>query len=348
MAFLSLIWITALVMIGLALCWMSGLILMRLVHARAAARRAKDRAAVVTGLSAILQGDLAGADLLAPYGDRARLMAEALLEFQALVRGSEQEQLLEVLRRKGLVEILAQRLRRGSLAGRLASLEALAALGGEEALAAMRRAASDAGPEMRMAAIKGLADSGAPPSVGRLLDYAVSGELPASRLYAEVLRKVVGADPQAAAAALARTDLPPSLRGLLLEALGRAGDYAILPSLIEAADSPEVEVRIAAIRALGALQHPAGEAAISRAVADEQWIVRSAAAEAAGASGFERLGEALDHLLGDPEWWVRFRAGEALLKLGREGVERLRAAAASERPLAQRAAELALAERNPA
>lgn len=77
---------------------------------------------------------------------------------------------------------------------------------------------------------------------------------------------------------------------------------------------------------------------------DERWVVRSAAAEAAGLAGFSRLVHDLDLLLGDPEWWVRFRAGEALVSLGGEGVSLLTRTASGERPLANLAAEAALAE----
>lgn len=345
---LSLIWLSALILMGMSLSWMSSLILLRLVNTRAATRRADDRAAVIAGLSGVLREDPTATEQLRPYCTRARLMAEALLEFQGLIRGADQERMLEALRELGLVAVLDHRLQRGSLAGRLASVEALAALGGEEARTALRRAASDRRPEVRAAAIKGLADAGYPPSVGRLLDYAVSGDLTPSRLYDELMRQVVATDPAGAAAALQRSDLTPTLRALLLEALGAAGDYSVLPTLIAAAEEQDVEVRTAAIRGLGRLQHPAGREAIATAIADGHWVVRSAAAEAAGAAGFVELGDGLQELLGDPEWWVRLRAGQALLGLGREGLIRLHAAAASERPVAQRAAELALAERSAA
>src|SRR5690606_22163343 len=119
---------------------------------------------------------------------------------------------------------------------------------------------------------------------------------------------------------------------LLLDALGVSGDYGVLPDLITASTDADVEVRVAAIRALGRLQHPGGEAALARGMADTAWIVRSAAAEAAGLSGFTRLCDGVDRLLDDPEWWVRFRAGEALVRLGEEGRRRLHAAVRSARP----------------
>lgn len=195
-----------------------------------------------------------------------------------------------------------------------------------------------------MAALKAMADSGAQPSVGRLIDYVVAGEVEPSRLFADLLRQVTAADTPAALLALRRHDLTPEMRALLVDALGFSGDYRVLQSLVEAASDSHEEVRTAAVRGLGRLQHPAGETAIARAMTDPAWIVRSAAAEAAGAAGFSKLVAGLDGLLADPEWWVRFRAGEALVAIGADGLSVLRRAAEGERALASRAAALAMAE----
>lgn len=344
MSSLAIVWITALALMAAALAWMSGLIVLRLVNERRAVRLAADRRAVVDGFSALLREQPGAADRLRPYIGRARLMGDALLEFQGLIRGADQDRVLEELRTLGLVDTLALRLGRGSRAGRLTALEALSALGGDSARTAIRRVMDTAPPELRMVAVKAMANTGAPPSVGRLLDYAVAGDLAPSRLYADLLRQVTAADPAATVAALGRGDLTPILRALAVDALGFCGDYQVVPALIEVAKQSNPEVRTAAVRALGRLQHPAGEGAIAAAIEDDQWIVRSAGAEAAGSAGFSRLVGGLDRLLADDEWWVRFRAGEALVALGREGLAVLRQAADSERPVARRAAELALAE----
>jgi len=344
MPLLSLIWMTALGMIAMALAWMSQLIVARLINEWRAGGRAADRAAVIQGLMGVLRGAPDAAEALRPYVGRARLMADALLELQGLIRGDDQERVLAELRDLGLVQTLSARLHRGSRTGRMAVLEALAALGGPEAHAAIRSAISSSSPEVRMAALKAMADSGARPSVGRLIDYVVAGEVEASRLFADLLRQVTAIDVPAALMALRRQDLTPDMRALLVDALGVSGDYGVLESLIQAASHPHEEVRTAAVRGLGRLQHPAGEGAIAGAMRDPTWIVRSAAAEAAGAAGFSRLVAGLDQLLADPEWWVRFRAGEALVAIGADGLSVLRRAAEGERALASRAAALAMAE----
>lgn len=340
-----LIWLVALTLIAGAVLWMLTLVGLRLRHERTASRRTDDRQAIIEALVAILQHAPDAGDRLVPYIPRARLLAESLLEFQSLIRGSDNDLVLDELRRLGAVQVMCARLHRGSRAGRISCLEALAALGGQEAQAAMRGALDHRDPDIRISAMKALVQSGAEISMGQLMALVQSGRLPSSRLLAELVRQMAGARPQEAVDVLAAGDLSTFGRAMLLDALGSSGDYAVLPTLIEAADDADPEARTAALRSLGRLQHPAAEPAIGAALADAAWPVRAAAAEAAGHARLARLIDPLAALLDDPEWWVRFRASEALALLGKVGVERLRQIAQGAEGGAQRTAALALAER---
>jgi HEAT repeat protein len=344
MSALTGLWVAALVLTGAALAWMTVLIGLRLWRRRADARRAADRQIVQGAMVAMLQGDGPAAERLRPYLGRARLMAGATLELLGLIRGSGEAVVLDELRRLGMVETLAARLTRGSQAGRLAALEALALFGGPMAEHALGAALNNSDREIRIAALKGLVTCGAPISVDTVLAQASGGARRPSRLFADILRKVTAANPADAIVALARPGLDVTSKGLLLEALGASGDYAAVEALIRATADGELEVRIAAVHALGRLMHPAAQMALAGALADPKWEVRAAAAEAAGYAGFTRLAEALGLLLGDRQWWVRFRAGAALARMGPPGLDQLRRAVAARTPLATRAAELALAE----
>ena len=343
---LALIWITALVLVAGAVIWLGLLIVLRINKDRAQAARARDRIAVTAAFLRILQDPEASGAALQPYLGRARLLAEALLDIQRLIRGADDERLLGVLRSAGVIHVLAARLHRGSRAGRLVSLEALAALAAPEAQVALRRALLEATDnDFRLATLKALTDAGAPAPIDRLIEYQAAGQIPASRLFGDLLRHAAMANPQAAVAALHRLDLGTVARPLLVDALGWTGDYQVLPSLIKATTSLDAEVRTAASRALGRLQHPLAEPALAQALQDQIWTVRSAAAEAVGQAGLQNLAPALQALLSDEEWWVRFRAGDALLRLGEAGREHLRTAAQEEGPVARQAAALAMAER---
>jgi HEAT repeat protein len=341
---LVLVWASALALSVAALSWMSGLIVARAFHQRADQRRGRRRQEVVSGLLAILQGDQGASARLEPHRRRGRLLAETLLEVLGLVRGADRERVLASLRAFGLADILAENLDRGSAASRIVSMEALAALGGADAIGALRRMLVHGPPGLRLPALKALVDAGAEMSVGRLVDYAVSGHVPAGRLFTEIVRRAASERPGEAISALDRTDLDGPATIVLLSALGSAGDYQALPKLIEGTQDDRPEVRGAAVRSLGRLMHPAAEDAVARALRDPVWFVRCAAAEAAGASGFVRLEEELAHLLDDEAWWVRFRAAEALAAHGQPGLQRLQRLSREGGGHAQVAASLALAE----
>ena len=129
------------------------------------------------------------------------------------------------------------------------------------------------------------------------------------------------------------------------EALGGSGDYRALEPLCLATRAPDLELRIACIRALGMLGHPGAETAVLAGLSDKVWMVRSAACESAGRIGLRAAIPLLAHQLRDEVWWVRFRAGEALAALGDTGREQLQRVAASGDDLSRRAASMVLAER---
>lgn len=343
MAPLTAIWASAFALALASVVWMAVLILLRLWRERRARELARARATVIAAISDLLRDRYEPARALTPYLRRASLMSDAILEFQGLIRGADQEAVIEKLRGLGLVQSLSDRLQGGGKAGRLMSIEAIGVLGGPEAVAALRAAAQTSEPDVRHAAWLALAQCGAPPPLATLLaDMDGAGVQPSKRV-AELIRRVVGHDPRQAEAALKGAHRPQT-RALLVDALGRSGDYATLPVLLEAVTDPDADVRSAAVRGLGRMQHPMTEAALRGALNDPEWPVQLAGAEAVGQSGFAELSGDLARLLGHPEWWVRFRAGEALARLGGSGIAALRAARSGAGDLAGDAAARALAE----
>ncbi|WP_309092741.1 HEAT repeat domain-containing protein [Phenylobacterium sp.] len=322
---------------------MSGLILQRVVQDRAQRRRVADRRAVEKALVAVMQGRAEAAFALRPFRRRARLMSETLLDFMSVVRGHDREVVVAALETVGVQQGLRARLRRGSMPGRLAAIEALAAFPGSETEKALRDVARES-PQLRLTALEALSRAGYDVPVRDLLDAAAQGDLRASGRFAEFLRERVVEHPQAGVGELARTDLSPELRVLLLEALGASGDYSVITALAANASHVDAAVRAAAVRALGRLQHPAGQAAVAAALDDPDPEVRAAGAGAAGEARLGRLADTLYARLSDDAWRVRFQAAAALGKLGPAGLERLRQAAALPDPAAQRAASLTLAE----
>jgi len=146
------------------------------------------------------------------------------------------------------------------------------------------------------------------------------------------------------AEALDKGSTDPRLERAMIETLG-LGDCRPASRAIErrlAAD--DVDVRVAAVRALGQLR--AGECApmmIAR-LADPEWPVRAQAARALGLAGAPEAVEPLAACLTDRAWWVRRHAAYALLALGEAGSRALReSASASPDPYARDIASEALA-----
>ncbi|WP_395671192.1 HEAT repeat domain-containing protein [Phenylobacterium sp.] len=343
---LALVWWTALGLVAASLSWVLALVAIRLVREARGRTLIARRSAVTRAMLGMLSGDQAAADRMAPYIRHPQLMAEAIMEFQGLIRGADQERVLSELCAMGAPSILKGRLRRGSREGRLVCLEALAVLDDDEAREALWSATRQHDPQVRHLAFQALAHGEGSPSLDPVLKEIARDPAQPSRLLIEVLRRAVVADTADALARLADPALPPSERALIVEALGSAGDYRLIPAIAAHAKHAEPEVRAAAVRGLGLLQHPMSEPTLATALIDPAWPVRAAAAEACGMASFGGLSEPLAALLSDEEWWVRFRAGEALARLGEVGVRRLQHAAASDDPQAQRVAAMALAERN--
>lgn len=343
---LALIWMTALTLVASSILWVLALIGVRLVRDARERVLAQERRTVTGALLGMLSSEASAAERLAPFLQRSQLMAEAIMELQGLIRGADQERVWAQLCAMGLPRILQQRLQRGTRDGRLVCLEALAALNNEEARAALWAATRQSDPQVRHLAFQALAAGDTPIPLELVLAETGRQRTRPSRLLTEVVRHAVTGDSARALAMLEDRNLAASDVALIIDSLGWTGDYSLIPVISAYAAHQEPDVRTAAIGSLGRLQHPMAEPALAAALNDPAWAVRAAAAEASGLANLGSLCEPLGQLLSDSEWWVRFRAGDALARLGSKGVTRLREIASTGDPLAQRAAELALAEHN--
>ena len=327
--------------------WLAGLVLARVFRNRRDARRNADREMLSSAYMSIMRGADDAAARLEPFQHRSRLLAETLLEVLGLVRGAERERLIESLFAAGVDERLRSRLMRGSRTGRLAAVEALSVFPSAEtraALESLHKTSYDAG--IRIATVRALIDIGAPPRARDLIADLEGHSDGDSLLYAPVLRQLAIGAPAEALSALAILELNIATRAVVIDAVGASGDYRALPTLSRLATAPETVLRMAAMRALGDLAHPASADTVAVALSDEAWDVRAEAATSAGRIGGPALTTELVSLLDDPVWWVRFRAADALSRMGRGGVTALEAAATSPVEVVRLSASLALAERS--
>lgn len=344
---LLLIWLTSGVLAAVALSWMTGLIIARLLRKGVDARRQRDLHLIRQAFIDIMAGSGDAVGRLRDVKRHHRLMAEAVLEVLALVRGGdERERLISALIAFDIDEVFRHDLDRGSVGSRIASAEVLSIFPGDRSRSALRRALKTArGSELRVSLMRSLIEINAAPRLGEALKELGGRRSSDSLLYLPLIAKLVAGDPMAALQAFGDPKVTGDARVVLAEALGASGDYRTLRPLCIAARAPDVELRIAAIRALAALGHPAAEETILAGFHDRSWIVRSAACEAAGRIGLKTAIAGLETQLEDPEWWVRFRSGEALAALGQAGLDRLRTIASVGGDLSSSTASIVLAER---
>lgn len=88
-------------------------------------------------------------------------------------------------------------------------------------------------------------------------------------------------------------------------------------------NSYDVEVRAAAIKALGKIALPESHDTILKALKDESWVVRLVAAKASVICGYNAA-ESLQELLNDSHHYVRLNAAKSLAFLGENGLRLLR------------------------
>lgn len=343
---LLLLWWTSILLAMAALVWISALVIGRLFRERSDARRARDRDRACDAFMDVMNGAGDALGRLRGVDHRARLLGEALLELLAMVRGSERNRLITALLSINMDDRFRRRLFRGGIAGRMVAAETLSNFPGPETVEALRAALRQTrNGNLRVALMRSLIELDAAPPLAEVLQEVHRSRGSESLLYLPLMRRLVNGDTRAALRAFGDPATPPKARVILAEALGASGDFRALRPLCVAATAPDMELRIASMRGLAAMGHPAAEPRILAALEDPVWMVRSAACEAAGRIGLRAAVPLLIRQLSDDVWWVRFRAGEALSALGPMGLQGLQGAAIGQGEVPRRAAALALAER---
>ena len=135
---------------------------------------------------------------------------------------------------------------------------------------------------------------------------------------------------------------PATVKGLL-QVTSRIG-VATDPEMIRAlAPHDDMEVRVEAVRVLGAIAPDARSADVCLAAMDDtEWPVRAIAASSLGRLGDERALPRLERSMGDPAYWVRHHVAEAMASLGEPGAEALRRALHDANPFVRDMAAQAL------
>ncbi len=316
------IWTAALALAAGSLACMLVLVARRAWADRRRAKRREREAATVRLLMDWLDGK--ATDEAAASAVRRR-PAEALglmLDISHLVRGDAVARLAGLAREAGAGRWALRRLRRGRAKGRITAARFLGFLNlsgaepGSEV--ALLDGLSDRFPKVRLAAAEALCELDRLPPAETLASRMRLDEFSPSLTLLGLLLRLAERRPDEVRALLG-LPVAPRVRAYAMEALASTGDYRLLESFVAEASSAEVDARVAALRALGAMAHPAARPAVAAGLADPSWEVRVQAAHAVGRIGLTDLAPELERALDDDAWWVRYRSAEALWRLGPAG-----------------------------
>ncbi|MFC4350342.1 HEAT repeat domain-containing protein [Fodinicurvata halophila] len=345
MGFLQILWVVSLALSTLALAAMLSLVLRRLLIQRLEARRRRIRKDLLQDVFSYLEGNLAAQEMGQRAAAGRSVLTELIHELAQLVRGNELARLMALFEDLGLSERILHDLKHGDRHRRLLAAKNLGHAETDKGLQALREALEDSDPDVRLAAVSSLTELGAAPSLELLIDKLKIGSSEQSRALLQIFQGLAETRCEEMTACLEKEDTDEVTRILILDALGKSGQYQAVPHIMQATSSPSLEVRAAALRALADLQHPAASRAVLQALSDADWEVRTQAASCAGRLGLNQALEPLAALLDDSNWWTRYRAAEALHALGKQGRHRLSEAANNGEERARRIASMILAEK---
>jgi hypothetical protein len=236
------------------------------------------------------------------------------------------------LRSAGMMKPVTAGLGHRSAARRAEACRLLGRLGGKDALRPLIERLRDRKVSVRREAIGALADLRA---VEALVDVVraidVMGDWGNLLTAMRLVRLGPGAIP-AISALLASASSPEMLKALL-QVSGRLGGVADPDRVRRLALHRDPEVRVEALRTLGAITPDPDSVTICLAAMDDaEWPVRALAAASLGRLGDATAVPRLEQAMGDSAYWVRHHVAGALLALGPAGAKALTRARESSNP----------------
>jgi HEAT repeat protein len=320
-------------LLALAALLLAALLVASWWHRRRVARRAHLRRAVQPMLAAAAAvqpdpgpsgpawlDDLSNAD--------ARLALVACLEALPGLDSAAADRVRALLRRSRAARRERGRLEHRSAARRIEACRFSGRLGDTGAVPLLIRLLHDRDPAVRREAIRALGELRAVEAVPDIADaIEVAGEWDNLLLVMALIRMGPACAPAIGAllrAPAARS--PATLKGLLqvTSRIGVAADHGVIRSL---ASHQDLEVRVEAVRVLGAIGPEARSGDVCLAAMDDgEWPVRAVAAASLGRLRDERALPRLAQAMGDPAYWVRHHVAEAMASLGEPGAVALRSA----------------------
>jgi HEAT repeat protein len=245
--------------------------------------------------------------ILGPVG-----IPELIDHLDKLPKGAK-DALLRVWEEEGYLRKYFEQAVRGATDSKIAAIEILGKLAYIDAVNPLLESLGDRNDEVRLAASEALSKIHSPEVIPILIKAL---EDPFRFLPARIAEIIMSYGEAAVAGMLAALpNLPIQSKVYIIEMLGSLNNPRIPLILMNELYANEVEVRTAAIDALGAQNYKPAAEAMTILLKDKEWRIRSKAAKSLGIIGSVQSIPSLHELLKDGEWWVRTNAESAIENL---------------------------------
>jgi HEAT repeat protein len=244
---------------------------------------------------------------------------DAIIDLRNIVTGPEVEVLGVIATRFGLVERQTKALqRRYPIGRRLRASVALAEMGDESSAQTLLTYLDDREPEIRIQCARGLGRMNYLAAIEPITARFDKEDPWVSARFADTLVGF-GSDATAPLLAYVRANhASEDTDGVVqaLTVLGTIGDHysgPALTSILE--DAQDIEVKLAAVHALGRIGVPLVLGSLLDVFDSEDWRLRAKTATALGDIGDQTVIPDLSNRLGDSNWWVRRNTAAALARI---------------------------------
>jgi hypothetical protein len=328
---LQFIWQSALVLALAALMMPLGLMLKRKYeewrNLRRSARRDKLSGFIMASLRSPM--DTALKNLPAPEPGDELIIMNIALDLLRVMRGSDGERVITILKSWNMFPYLRQLSERGSRGRRIQAITLLGHFNDTESLVVLIGHAGAKEMYVQLAALRCLAERGATQYIGRIIEQLHRTRRTNVLMLADVLGRF-GETAVPSLIKLLHSNTSRDVRVAAIMAVDRIGSLETIEPLLQVLHDPAPQVRAQAAGTLGRLGDMRAGPALTHCLVDADRDVRLQAAIALGNLSYTQAMPYLAKALGDREWWVRFRAAQALYKLGNNGVAMLKALSRSE------------------
>lgn len=320
------IWMGALVLCVLSFFIVSMLIVRRVFQDSKARRTAIRRKELSRFLYAAIKSPIALTETSVPKLSQDDVFAalQVALDMLRALRGQDANRIIDILALWRMSERLESVVEHSGKGRRIQALTLLGYIQDDNALDIMLASAEDTDIYVQMAALRGLAKRDEIEHLPFIVDCLSKASNTNTFLLADVL-KHFGKPATPYLLQLANLDAEVEIRLAAIMAVGFIGALDSVDGLIILTKDESLDVRAKAIAALGRIGDRRAAEAILANIESEDDAVRIQVIRALGRIREISAMPKLHQALSDDNWWIRYRAAEALFQFGSKGQALLRA-----------------------